>query len=157
LGTTVIDQKLINEVINEGFNSGKTCYNSLQALLPSSLLSRNIKNKIYTTIAMYECQTWSPTLKEELRVTMVENRVLRRIFGQKRDEIVGGWIKLHNEELHNLYSSPEIIRKIKSRRIRWAGYIAPMEGKRHAYRLLMVKREGKRPPERHRSRRKILS
>jgi hypothetical protein len=74
-----------------------------------------------------------------------ENRVLRRIFGPKRDEVTGGWRKLHNEDLHSLYSSPSIIRMIKSRRMRWAGHIARMVEKRNAYRILVGKPEGKRP------------
>jgi hypothetical protein len=65
-----------------------------------------------------------------------EDRVLRRIFGSKRDEVMGGWRKLHNEELHNLYSSPSIIRMIESRRMRWAGHVAQMGEKRNAYRIL---------------------
>jgi hypothetical protein len=88
---------------------------------------------------MYGCDTWSSTLSEEQRVRVFENRMLRRIFGSKRDEVMGGWIKLHSEELHNMYSSPDIIRMIKSRTIRWTGYIAHMEVKRHAYRFLAVK------------------
>jgi hypothetical protein len=67
------------------------------------------------------------TLREEHRLRVFENRVLRRIFGPKRDEVRGEWRKLHNEELHNLYSSPNIIRMIKSRRMRWAGHVARME------------------------------
>jgi hypothetical protein len=74
-----------------------------------------------------------------------ENRVLRRIFGPKRDGVTGGWRKLHNEELHNLYSSPSIIRIIKSRSMRWAGHVARMGEKRNMYRLLVGKPEGKRP------------
>jgi hypothetical protein len=80
------------------------------------------------------------------------DRVLRRIFGPKRDDETGGWIKLHNEELHNLYSSPSIIRVIKSRRMRWAGHVARMEEKRNAYRILVEKPEGKRPLRRPRCR-----
>jgi hypothetical protein len=76
---------------------------------------------------------------------VLENRVLRRIFGPKRDEVTGEWRKLHNEELHDLYSSPNIIRIIKSRRMRWAGHLARMREKRNAYRLLVGKPEGKRP------------
>jgi hypothetical protein len=72
-------------------------------------------------------------------------RVLRRIFGPKRDEVTGGWRKLHNEELHNLYSSPSIIRVNKSRRMRWAGHAARMGERRNAYRILVGKPEGKRP------------
>jgi hypothetical protein len=81
-----------------------------------------------------------------------ENRVLRRIFGPKRDEVTGGWGKLHNEELHNLYSFPNIIRVIKSRRMRWAWHVARMGEKRKAYRILVGKPEGKRPLGRPRRR-----
>jgi hypothetical protein len=73
-----------------------------------------------------------------------ENRVLRRIFGPKRDEVTGGWRKLHNEELHNLYASPSIIKMIKSRRMRWAGHVARMREKWNTYRILEGKPEGKR-------------
>jgi hypothetical protein len=83
--------------------------------LSSHLLSRNAKVKIYKTIilpvGLYGCETWSLTLREEHRLKVFENRVLRRIFGPKRDEVTGEWKKLHNEELHNLFSSPDIIRK----------------------------------------------
>jgi hypothetical protein len=82
--------------------------------LSSRLLSRNVKVKIYKTIivpnVLYGCETWSLTLSEEHRLRVFENRVLRRIFGPKRDEVMGEWRKMHNEELHNLYSSPDIIR-----------------------------------------------
>jgi hypothetical protein len=81
-----------------------------------------------------------------------ENRVLRRIFGLKRDEVTGGWRKLHNEELRDLYSSPSIIRILKSRRMRWAGHVARIGEKRNAYRLLVRKPEGKQPLGRPRSR-----
>jgi hypothetical protein len=81
-----------------------------------------------------------------------ENTVLRGIFGPKRDEVTGEWRKLHSGELHNLYSSPDIIRQIKSRRMRWAGHVARMGEWRNVYRVLVGKSEGKRPPEipRHR-------
>jgi hypothetical protein len=81
-----------------------------------------------------------------------ENRVLRRIFGPKRDEVTGEWRKLHNKELHDLYSSPSVIRIIKWRRMRWAGHVARMGEKRNAYRLLVGKPEGKRPLGRPRCR-----
>jgi hypothetical protein len=81
-----------------------------------------------------------------------ENRVLRRMFGPKRDDVTGDWRKLHNEELHNLYSSPNIIRTIKSRRMRCAGHLARMGEKRNEYRILVGKPEGKRPLERPRRR-----
>jgi hypothetical protein len=83
---------------------------------------------------------------------VVENRVLRRIFGPKRDEVTGEWRNLHNEELHDLYSSPSIIRIIKARRMRWTGHEARMGEKRNAYRLLVGKPEGRRPLGRPRRR-----
>jgi hypothetical protein len=92
------------------------------------------------------------TLREEHRLRVFENRVLRRIFGPKRDEVTGGWRKLHNEELHNLYFSPSIIIMIKSRRMRWAGHVARMGEKRNAYRILVGNPEGKRPLRRPRRR-----
>ena len=86
------------------------------------MLSKNLKIKIYRTIilpvVLYGCETWSMTLREERRLRVFENRVLRRIFGSKRDEVTGEWKKLHNEKLNNLYSSPNIVRVIKSRRMR---------------------------------------
>jgi hypothetical protein len=90
------------------------------------------------------CETWSLTLREEHRLRVFENRVLRRIFGPKRDEVMREWRKLHNEELHDLYSSPNIIRITKWRRMRWAGHVARMGEKRNACRL-EEKPEGKRP------------
>jgi hypothetical protein len=83
---------------------------------------------------------------------VLENRVLRSIFGPKRDEATGEWRRLHNEELNDLYSSPNIIRVIKSRRLRWAGYVARMEEERGAYRILVGRPEGRRPLGRHRRR-----
>jgi hypothetical protein len=90
----------------------------------------------------------SLTLREEDRLRVLENRMLRGIFGSKRDEVTGGWRKLRNEELHDLYFSPSIIRISKSRRMRWVGNVARIEEKKIAYRLLMGKPEGKRPLER---------
>jgi hypothetical protein len=83
---------------------------------------------------------------------LIENRVLRRIFGPKREKVTGDWRKLHNEEFYNLYSSPDIIRKTKSRRMRWAGLVARMEETMNAYRILVGKPEGKRPLGRPRRR-----
>jgi hypothetical protein len=94
----------------------------------------------------------SLTLVEEHRLKVFEDRVLRRIFGPRRDEVTGEWRKLHNEELRDLYSSPSIIRIIKSRRMRWAGHVARMGEKRSAYRLLVGKPEGRRPLVRPRRR-----
>jgi hypothetical protein len=118
------------------------------------LLSRTIKIKIYKTIilpvVLYGCETWGLILREENRLR--EYRVLRRIFGPKRCEVTGEWRKLHSEELHILYSSPNIIRQIKSRRMRWAGHVAHIGEERNVYRTLMGKPEGKRPLERPRHR-----
>jgi hypothetical protein len=118
---------LIQEEIKKKLNSGNACYHSVQNLLSSRLLSGNIKIRIYKTIilpvVLYGCETWSLTLREEHRLRVFESKVLRRIFGSKRDEAIGDWRKLHNEELHNLYSSPSIIRMIKSRRMRWSRHI----------------------------------
>jgi hypothetical protein len=91
-------------------------------------------------------------LREERRLRVFENRVLRRIFGPKRDEVTGEWRELHNEELHDLYSSPTIVRMIKSRRMRWAGHVARMGEGRGVYRVLVGKPEGKRPLGRQRCR-----
>jgi hypothetical protein len=90
-------------------------------------------------VVLYGYETWSLTLREEHRLWVFENRVLRRMFGLKRDEVTEGWRKLHNEELHNLYSSPSIIRMIKSRRMRWAGHVTCIGEKRNAYRILVGK------------------
>jgi len=91
-------------------------------------------------------------LREERKLRVFENKVLRRIFGPRRDEVTGEWRKLHNEELSDLYSSPNIVRVIKSRRMRWAGHVARMGGERGVYRVLVRKLEGKRPLGRPRRR-----
>jgi hypothetical protein len=115
-----------------------------------------VKVRTYKTIilpvVLYGCETWSLTVREEHKLRVFRNRLLRRIFGPKRDRVTGGWRKLHNEELHNLYSSPSIIRIIKLRRMRWAGHVARMGEKRNMYRLLVRKPEGKRPLGRQRLR-----
>jgi hypothetical protein len=91
--------------------------------------------RTFCNIVLYECQTWSLTLREEHKV-----RVLRRIFGPKRDEVTGGWRKLHNEELHNLYSSPKY-----NWNVRWAGNVTRMGDTRNAYRIFVGKPDGKSP------------
>jgi hypothetical protein len=103
------------------------------------------------TNKVYGWETWSLTLREERRLRVFENRVLR-IFGPKRDEVTRGWRKLHNEERHKLYSSPSIIRIITTRRLRWAGHVARMGENRTAYRILAGMPEGKRPLGRPRRR-----
>jgi hypothetical protein len=138
LGTTLTDKNYIHEEIKCRRNSGSACYHSVQSLLSSRLLSRNVKVKIYKTIilpvVLYGCETWSLVLRDQDILSVFENRVLRRIFGPKMDEVTGEWKKLHTEELHNLkcnapssisfrcifhnlYSSPSILRHIKSRRM----------------------------------------
>ena len=102
----------------------------MQSLLSSRLLSKNLKTKIYRTIilpvVLYGCEAWSLTAREERKLRVFENMVLRRIFGPRRDEVTGEWRRLHNEELNGLYSSSNIVRVIKSRRMRWAGHVARM-------------------------------
>jgi hypothetical protein len=122
LGTTVTYQNLIQEEIKRRLNSGKACYHSVQNLFSSRLLSKNVKVRINKSIillvVLYGRETWSLTVREEHKLRVFENRVLRRIFGPKRNEVTGGWRKLDSEELHNLYSVLIIIRIIKSRRMR---------------------------------------
>ena len=125
-------------------------------LLFSRLLSKNLKIKIYRTIVLpvvlYGCETWSLTLREERKLRVFENMVLRRIFGPRREEVTGESRRLHNEELNDLYSSPNIVRAIKLRRMRWAGHVACMGEERRVYRFLVGKPEGKRPLGRPRHR-----
>jgi hypothetical protein len=111
------------------------------------LIPKNLKIKIYKAVilpvVLYGCETWSLALREAHRLRSFENRVLRKVFGPKREED-GSWRKLHNDGLHSLYSSPNIVRVIKSRRVRWAGHVARM-GERSVYRVLVGRPEGKRP------------
>jgi hypothetical protein len=103
-------------------------------------------------VVLYGCEIWSLTLREDHRLRVFENRVLRRIFGPKRDVVTGEWRKLHNEELNDLYSSPNIIRVIKLSRMRWVGHVACMGEGRGAYRILVGRPEGRRPLGRPRRR-----
>ena len=91
-------------------------------------------------------------MREERKLRVFQNKVLRRIFGPRRDEVTGEWRRLHNEELNDLYSSPNIVRVIKWRRMRWAGYVARMGEEREVYRVLVGKQEGRRPMGRSRRR-----
>jgi hypothetical protein len=126
LGTSLTNQNSIAEKIKSRLRSGNACYHSVQNLLSSRLLSKNLKIKIYRTIilpvVLYGCDTWSLTLREERKLRVFENTVLRRIFGRRRDEVTGEWRRPHNEELNDLYFSPNIVRVIKWRRMRWAGH-----------------------------------
>jgi hypothetical protein len=123
MGTAVTNQNLIQEDIKRRLNSGSACYRSVQNLLSCHLLSKNLKIRIYKMIilpvVLYGCESWS--LTHRLRV--FENRVLRRIFGPKRDEVTGEWRNLHSKDLRDLYSLQSILRIIKSR-MRWAGHVA---------------------------------
>ena len=107
---------------------------------------------IILPVVLYGCEIWSLTRREERKLRVFENLVLRRIFGPRRDEVTGEWRRLHNEELNDLYSSPSIVRVIKSRRMRWAGHVACMGEERRMYRVLVGKPEGKRPLGRPRPR-----
>ena len=119
----------ILEEIKSWLKSGNACYRSVQSLLSSRLLSKNLKIKIYRTIilpvVLCGCETWSLTLREERKLRVFENIVFRRTFGPRRDEVTGEWRRLHNEELNDLYS-PSIVRVLKSRRMKWAGHVALM-------------------------------
>jgi hypothetical protein len=129
---TITNRNLIQEEIKMRLNSCNACYHSVQILLSSHLLSKNIKIRIYKSIilpvVLYGGETGSLTLREENRLRVFKKSVLKRISGSKRDEVTKGWRKLHNEELHNLYSSP--IRMIKPRWLRLAGHVARMGAKR---------------------------
>jgi len=156
LGTILTNQNSIAEDIKSRFRSGNACYHSVQNLLSSRLLFKNLKTKIYRNlilpVVLYECETWSLTLREERKLRVFEKMVLRRIFGPRRDEVTGEWRRLHNEELNDLYSSPNIVRVIKSRRMRWAVHVALMGEERGVCRVLVGKPEGKRPLGRPRRR-----
>ena len=124
LSNNLNESKFYSGRIKIRIKSGHACFHLAQNILSSSFLSKNIKIKIYRTISfpfVYGCQTWSVTLREERRLRVSDYRVLRRIFGHKKNEIMGECRKLHNEKLNDLYSSPNIIRVIKYRRMKWAG------------------------------------
>jgi hypothetical protein len=156
LETALTDENCIHEEIKSRLNSGNACYHLVQRFLSSRLLSRNVKVKIYKIVilpvVLHGCETWYLMLREEHRLRVFENRIPRRIFGRKRDEVTGEWRKLHNEELHNLYSSSVIIRQIKSREMRWAGHVARLGQERKLYKVLVGKPKGKRPLGRPRRR-----
>ena len=156
LGITVTNTNDIRDDIQRRINMENACYYSLEKILSSRLLSKKLKVNIYKTIilpvVLYGCETWSLTLREEHRLRVFVNKVLWKIFEAKKDEITGEWRKLHNAELYALYSSPNIIRSLKSRRLRWAGHVARMEQSRNAYKVLVGRPEGKRPLRRSRRR-----
>jgi hypothetical protein len=112
----------------------------------------NIYRNIILPFVLYGCEAWSLTLRKERRLKVFENRVLRRVFGPKRDEVTGEWRKLYNEELNDLYTLPNIVRVVKSRRMRWAWHVARMGEGRGVHRVLVGKPKGKRPLGRPRRR-----
>ena len=146
LGTTLTNKNSVQEEIKNRLKARNACCYSVQNLLSFSLLSKNLKmcRTIILPVVLYGCETWSLILREECRLRVFENRVLRRVFGPMRDEVTGERRKLHNEELNDLYSSPSTVRLIKSRRMRWVGHVARMEEGRGVYRVLVGKPEGKR-------------
>jgi len=156
LGTTLTNQNAIQEEIKNRLRSGNACYHSVQKRLSSRLLSNNLKFKIYRTIILpvilYGCETWSLKLREDRRLRVFENRVLSGIFGPRRDEVTGKWRRLYNEEINYLYCSPNIVRVIKSIRMKWAGHVARMGEERGVYRVLVGKPVGRSPLGRPRRR-----
>jgi len=130
LTTTITDQNCIKEDMKSRLRAGNGCCHSVQNVLYCSLLYKNLKIKIDRIIILplsfNGCKTWSLTLKEKRRQRAFENRMLSRIFGSKRDEVAGEWRKLHNEELTEVYCSPNIVRMTNSRRMRWEGNAACM-------------------------------
>ena len=145
------NQNSIQEEINSRLMSGNACSHSVQNFLTSRSLSKNLHRTIILPVA-YVCENWSLTLREKPRLRMFENRVLRRMFGPKRDEVTRKWRKFHNEELNDLYSSTNNFRGTKSRIMRWAGHVARMGERRGVYRVLVGKPEAKRPRGRPRRR-----
>ena len=151
------NQNSNEDEIKSRLNSGNAYCHSVQNLLSSNLRLKNLNIKIYRNIiflvVLCGCETWSVTLREKRRLRVFENRLLSRIFGAKRDDVTGEWRKLHNEELNDMYCSPNIVRVIKSRRMRWPRHVACMGERRGVYRVLVEKPEGKRPLRRPRHRR----
>jgi hypothetical protein len=145
LGTTLRNQNSIQEEIKSRPKLENACYHLAQNLLSFSLLSKNFEIKIYRTIilaaVLYGFETWLLTLREERRMKVFENRVLRRIFGHKRYKVTGEWRKIHNEELCDLYCSPNFVGLINSGRLKWAENKARIRVAIGVYRVLVGKSE----------------
>ena len=144
LGVTVTNTNDISQEIKRRINMGNACYYSFETILSSRLLSKKLKVNTYKTTVLYY------RFYCKIRYAIIEE--LRKIFGAKGEQITGEWRKLHNAELYALYSSPNIIRNLKSRRLRWARHVARMEQSRNTYRVLVGKPGGKRPLGRPRRR-----
>ena len=145
LGKTLTNQNSKQEGIKSRLKSGIVCYHSVQNLLTSSFVSKNLKIKTYRTISLLVVLYGSHKFREERRLRVFDNKVLRRIFGPQRDEVTMEWRKLNNEVLNDLYSSPNIVRVIKSRRTILAWQVAHLGERGGVYRVLVGKPEGKRP------------
>jgi hypothetical protein len=134
LGTTLTNQNSVPEEIKSRLKSGNACCRTVQNNFSSSFLSNNLKIKIFRNtilrVVLYGCETSSLKFRKERMMRLFENRVLRIIFEPKRDEVKGEWRTLHNEELGDLYCSPNIVRVIKSRIMRWTGHVALMGERR---------------------------
>jgi len=143
LGTNLTNQNLIQEEIKRRMLAIIRC----RIFCLPVCYPKDVKIKMHRTIilpvVLYECGTWSLTLREKRGLRVFENRVLRRIFRLGRDEVTGEWIKLHIEDLNDLYSSPNIIRVIKSKRMRWVGHVARMRDRRGAYRVVVGRQLGR--------------
>jgi hypothetical protein len=154
LGTTLTNQNDIHDEIKSKLNSGILFIIQSKIFFSSRLISKNLKIKIYKTIilpvVLYGCKTWSLTFGQEHRLRVFEKRVLRKIFGPKREED-GSLRKLHHD-VHSMFSSSNIVRVIKSRRMRWAGHVERMGEGIGVYRDLVARPEGKRPLGRSRRR-----
>jgi hypothetical protein len=156
LGTKLTNQNSAREEIKRSWKSVSVYYYKVQNLSSSSLLCTyfniNIYRNIIVSVVLYGCETWSFTKREVRRVRMFDNRELRKIFGPNKDEVKGKWSKLHSKELNDLYSLSNIVRGIKSRRMRWARHVARIGDSRGEYRVLVGKPEGKIPLGKPRSR-----
>jgi len=150
----VTSKNEVTEEIKSRLVSGNACFYSVQKLLTSRLISSKLKLKIYGTVILpvilYGCESWSTTLADEHKLRVFENKILRKIYGPKRDETTGEWRRLHNEGLHGLYDSPDVVKVMKSRRLRWASHV--VGGKRRLYSILVGGPDGKSPLGRPRRR-----
>jgi hypothetical protein len=148
LVTTLTYQNSIHKDIKRIPHSGNVCYHSVQNFclrIHYPYLKIKMYRGIILPVVLYGCETWLFTVGEESRLRVFEKRELRRIFGIKGDEVTGTWVRLYNEELNDLYSSPNMIWVIKSRRMSWMGHVACMGDRRSAYRVLVGRAEGRRP------------
>jgi hypothetical protein len=151
----IVNKNDNHDEIKKRLNSLNACCHSVKNLLSSHLVSNKLKIKIHKTVilpvVLYGCETWSLTLREEHRLRVFDNRMLRKIHGPKREEN-RSWRKMHNDELHSLYSLPSIVRVNKSCKMRWAVHVICMGEGRGIYRVLVGRPEGKRPLGRPRHR-----